>query len=261
MYNRSAINYNYSPSLEFLQTIHRDAIIEQFSAQWVDLKPPLEPNQTQVGNVYGTIKLLFTRFGSDKDAVVPYPTLAAHPYGLVPHSYAPIYELILKNRRDARAVFECGIGSDKELVDGSLIRGSSIRVWHEYFQKAEIFAGDINEEVLFQEGRIHSFKLDQTDPNSIAAFFRQSCALIENGMFDVMIDDGKHSYDAALCLFEHASPFLAKLGIYVIEDMRMSDLYKIYDFFKNKSAYCVSYAVMATPNQMDNNMVIIQKKA
>ena len=39
--------------------------------------------------------------------------------------------------------------------------------------------------------------------------------------FDIIIDDGFHSFDAACCLYENSIHKLKKGGIYIIEDITL----------------------------------------
>jgi len=83
------------------------------------------------------------------------------------------------------------------------------------FPNAEIIGADIDSRVLFQTNRIRTFELDQTSSLSIENFKNQ----IGEAAFDLMIDDGLHTFDAAKNLFENIHSLLKTNGIYVIEDI------------------------------------------
>lgn len=86
-----------------------------------------------------------------------------------PHNYTLYYEPLFQDDRDqVERVFEMGIGStNPELpfntgADG--VPGASLRGWREYFSRAAIFGGDIDEHCLFEEDRIRTGIVDQTKP-------------------------------------------------------------------------------------------------
>lgn len=133
------------------------------------------------------------------------------------HSYIPKYEELFKDRK-VETLLEIGIGyadlMTPFLPEGvSYIHGSSLYMWQEYFPDAEIFACDIREGTLINEGRIRSCRCDQNSP------FDLGCLVAEFGpSWDVVIDDGSHQYEhqqfTAAVLLEYVNPG----GLYVIED-------------------------------------------
>jgi hypothetical protein len=136
------------------------------------------------------------------------------------HSYTYFYEYLFSHCRNSiTRVFECGIGTNFEDVASNMSSagtpGASLRMWEEYFPNAEIIGVDIDNRVLFQTDRIKTFQLDQTSSKSIEDFKNH----IGEPKFDLMIDDGLHTFDAAKNLFENIQPLLKVNGIYVIEDI------------------------------------------
>lgn len=162
-------------------------------------------------------------------------------------------------RESVRSVFECGVGT---ILPGAPITfdtpgtpGASLRVWREYFPNARICGADVNREVLFQDHRISTHYLDQTSPASIAALWHG----IEATEFGLMIDDGPHTFEAGLCLFEHAFFMLGKNGIYVIDDVTLPSMMKFATYFNTKS-YNVEFVNLHRPNQAlaDNALIVIR---
>jgi hypothetical protein len=49
-------------------------------------------------------------------------------------------------------------------------------------------------------------------------------AEIATNNFDLMIDDGLHTFESAICLFENSINKLAPNGTYIIEDASINDL-------------------------------------
>lgn len=168
-----------------------------------------------------TLASLCDRYGSDKGSRNPGATVYPWP----PHSYTDFYALLFDHcRAGVQAVFECGIGTaDPKRVSNMGPNGrpgASLRVWRDYFPRATVVGADIDQRVLFEEERIRTHQVDQTCAASIARMWSAEPI----AAFDLMIDDGLHTFAAGWCLFEHSHHRLAKHGIYVIEDVGAEDL-------------------------------------
>lgn len=160
-------------------------------------------------------------YGSDKGEIAT----SGHPYGWPSHSYADFLERTFGHCREhIRYVFECGLGTNNPDVPSNMTTtgrpGASLRVWRDYFPNAQIVGADVDREVLFQDDRIRTFHCDQTDPASIASMWAQ----VETDQFDLMIDDGLHSFRAGRTLLEHSFHKLRRGGIYIIEDVAPKSL-------------------------------------
>ena len=131
--------------------------------------------------------------------------------------------------------------------------GASLRMWRDYFSRAEIVGADIDAGVLLTEPRIQTFHLDQTDPESIADLWRQ----VNVEFFELMIDDGLHEFYAGSCLFSNSIHKLAVNGIYIIEDVKATDLASYRQFFASRP-YTVDYVNLHRPGmEVENNSLII----
>ena len=198
-------------------------------------------------------------FGSDKGSNFP----DGHPFPWKPHLYADFYQLLLSSRRlNIHSVFECGIGSSDLSISANMgaeaKAGASLRVWREFFPNACIYGGDIDEKVIFQEERIVTFCLDQTDPNSISEVF----ADFDEKSFDLIIDDGLHTYDAGLTLFLNINHTLADDGYYIIEDVTPRSMRKFIKKFKSFSDYCIKPIVFHEKDNFQelNSLLLITRK-
>ncbi len=119
---------------------------------------------------------------------------------------------------EVRRLLEIGIGF-KDLMVPFLpagveyVHGSSLKMWEEYFPEAEIFACDIREDALINEGRIRSMVCDQSSPLELGVM----CG-VYGLIYDVIIDDGSHQYEqqriSARMLLRYSKP-----SLYVIEDV------------------------------------------
>jgi hypothetical protein len=79
-----------------------------------------------------------------------------------------------------------------------------------------------------------------------------------------MIDDGLHTYEAAVCLFQNAIEYLKDGGYYIIEDVLLNDVGKFEIFFKQSgfdAQYRIDYMLMPINGLIQqNNMIIIRQK-
>lgn len=181
------------------------------------------------------------------------------------HDYASIYEIIFSTIRfQVRSILEVGIGTNDPRIPSSMgesgTPGASLRVWRDYFPSAEVIGLDIDNKVLFKEDRISTFQCDQTDPISIGNFFK--CCQVKS--FEIIIDDGLHTEEAASVFFENAWRRLESYGIYIIEDASWWNGGEI-DFLENKNLtyFCFSASIQpdveTTTNSQWNKLIIILK--
>jgi hypothetical protein len=145
-----------------------------------------------------SLREIALRTGTDKEGV---------------HSYTAAYERHLRHLRDSPIrLLEIGVGGYADPAKG----GESLRMWKEYFPRAEIVGIDIHDKAALAEQRIAIVRGDQSDPDFLARVGR------EFGPFDVIIDDGSHYSAHVIASFVGLFPFLADGGIYVVEDLQTS---------------------------------------
>lgn len=147
---------------------------------WLDA---IGANLSQMANMYGT----------DKHEL---------------HSYTAIYTTYFDKLRDRTFdLIEIGIGGGANKESG----GGSLRMWKQYFPKANIVGVDIFDKSFFEEKRIKTFIGNQSDVLFLDA-------LTEKYNFEVIIDDGSHmSYDV-ISSFLNLYPKMSSKGLYIIED-------------------------------------------
>lgn len=119
------------------------------------------------------------------------------------HSYGPIYEKLFEGRKD----------SAKEVLEIGVYSGASCLVWATYFPNAHIDGVDITlSRVRFGKGhqRITYHERDGTTAETAATLGKK---------YDIIIDDGSHEPDHQIKSLDVFAPYLAKGGIYVIEDI------------------------------------------
>ena len=81
---------------------------------------------------------------------------------------------------------------------------------------------------------------------------------INKDNFDIIIDDGLHTFDAGVTLFNNSFSKLKKSGIYIIEDVHFSYLEKM-------TSELIDYEpkIVILKNEdyhKDNNLIVITKK-
>ena len=107
-------------------------------------------------------------------------------------------------RKNITKVFECGIGTNNPSFSSNMGTcgqpGASLRAWRDYFPNAEVIGVDIDKHIIFSEERINTFYVDQTSKESIEKMWD----IVRTNDFDLMIDDGLHTFEAGVCLFENS---------------------------------------------------------
>ncbi len=203
------------------------------------------------------LSALCDRYGSDKGSL----TESGHPYPWPAHNYVDYYASLFGHcRQYIRRVFECGLGTNQPGLPSTMGRagrpGASLRVWRDYFPSAQVFGVDIDRSILFSEERIQTAWVDQTDVTSVSSLW-QSNALDD---FDLMVDDGLHTYEAGVTLFEGSVHRLADEGVYIIEDVSLASLLKFKRYFEGTD-YRVEYVRLLCPQRpptSDNSLVVIR---
>ena len=152
------------------------------------------------------LKELFNRYGSDKSY--------SHNYHLV---YGEVF-----SKLDATAplnILEIGLGSQNPSIpsrmSGKFSVGSSIRAYKEYFPNSQIFGADVDKDALFTEDRIKTSYVDQLNSTT----FEEMHKNFNSPTYDLIIEDGLHSFVASLNTLNFALKYIKKGGIVVLEDL------------------------------------------
>ena len=77
--------------------------------------------------------------------------------------------------------------------------------------------------------------------------------------FDIILDDGLHNYEANINFYENSIHKLKKDGIYIIEDIVKSSIYKYEYYFLEKNISNQILYIINSENNHDNNIIIIKK--
>lgn len=196
---------------------------------------------------------IMNRYGSDK--------------GNGWHNYTKYYHNIFKDLKNNNLrIFELGLGTNNiDVLSNMGINGkpgASLYGWEEYFSKSDIYGADIDKRILFNNNRIKTYYCDQTSPDIIKNMWT-NIDLTEN--FDIIIEDGLHTFDANVCFFENSLHKLKQGGYYIIEDI----CYKDFELFNDKIKEWTNkypqfiFTLLLIPNisnNHDNNLLVIKYK-
>ena len=136
------------------------------------------------------------------------------------HGYTLVYDLLFAARRMEPLVL-CEIGlciGGPEVDTGSADRKTaaipSVRMWCDYFPKAQIVGVDISDFSAFEDERFRFVRADCGDREQLRK-------VSELGVqFDIIIDDGSHAAFHQQLTFLELFPLLKAGGFYVIEDLQ-----------------------------------------
>ena len=174
--------------------MQRDLVIEDVSAL-----PQDELSRQQVER----LAALFVAHGSDKATA---------------HNYHLFYGWILARVGDEPRIFEIGLGSNNVDTPSNMGArgrpGASLRAFRDAFDKAEIYGADVDQRILFEEKRIRTHFVDQTDPASFTALQQWL-----PGQLDLLIDDGLHAPNANLNTLLFGLDQIKPGGWIVVEDI------------------------------------------
>lgn len=178
------------------------------------------------------------------------------------HNYTKFYDFIFNNiKNDVKYIFELGLGTNNLQIPSNMSGfGSpcgSLRGWKNYFSNAKVFGADIDKEILYQEENITTFYCDQTNPESI----KELCNNFDF-KFDIVIEDGLHTFDANKIFLENFIDNVKDGGIFIIEDIDIRYFEQFKDYIstnKNKYQFMELVEIPNEKNKGDNNIILIIK--
>jgi len=98
-----------------------------------------------------------------------------------------------------------------------VFNGSSTKAFKSYFPNAEILGLDIHDKTEYDEERITTKILDQSNFSQLQNFVDECKS--NNLQFDIILDDGSHDIGHQQMTFGKFFQLLKPGGIYIIEDM------------------------------------------
>lgn len=137
------------------------------------------------------------------------------------HNYHCFYGPVLSER--VSGVLEIGLGtSNTDVVSNMGAQGSpgaSLRAFRDYLPQAQIYGADVDRRILFEDDRIKTYFVDQTDPES----FSLLDSVVPAGL-DLVIDDGLHSPNANIVTLGFGMSKIRTGGWVAIEDIDIEAL-------------------------------------
>lgn len=143
------------------------------------------------------------------------------------HTYLEVYDkLFAPFKHEQINVLEIGI-----------LRGISLKLWSEYFSKADIYGFDTFERTSWTgctQDEVQEFLKDHdrvslVKVNSCSTDFNESLNRAEvlskfpDGFFHIIIDDGSHELEDQIHTYHNFKSKLNKEGVYIIEDIGITN--------------------------------------
>jgi hypothetical protein len=213
------------------------------------------------------------RLGTVLDALERTPTLLRQPTPLCLlmlragsdkalgwHNYAPLYaDLLATFQRPVHAIFELGLGTNNVDVPSNMgpqgVPGASLRAWRTICPDAIIHGADVDKRVLFEEPSIATAYVDQLDPRT----FEPMWHTLGETQYDLMIDDGLHTIEAAAITLSNSIDRLAPDGIYVIEDVVASQADAYVELSRSMGLTGALVVLPSLVNTHDNALLILSR--
>jgi hypothetical protein len=184
----------------------------------------------------------------------------------VKHNYTTLYYHLFKEWQfKPLRIFELGLGTNNLSMASNMGAdgrpGASLYGWAEFFPNATIYGADIDISILFNTERIKTYFCDQTNPHIINYMWRES-ELAEP--FDIMVEDGLHSFSANVCFFENSIHRLGVGGYYIIEDIIENETHLFEDKMNVwRATYPnMSFDLIRIPcriNEHDNIVMVVKR--
>ena len=197
---------------------------------------------------------IMTKHGSDK--------------GVGVHNYTLIYYEMFKDIQNKKLnIFELGLGTNNTDVPSNMGKsgtpGASLRGWREFFINSNIFGADIDKRILFNEERIKTFYCNQKDVLDIENMWNNT--ILNDILFDIIIEDGLHEFDANLIFLENSLHKINDGGVYICEDLKLDtvELFKkeIPSLKEKFPKFDFEVVILENINNKynDNNLLLVKK--
>lgn len=177
-------------------------------------------------NVSDELTEIMSKYNSDKGGGLAKKYIESNimPPNLVCHNYTFFYNKLFNLIRNENInIFEMGVGVPPCMGVGSW--AGSLLGWEEYFPNSKIFSADFDKNYLYNSERIKSYYVDQEDSASIKLMWTN----LTEYTFDLMIDDGPHTYNSNFLFYINSINKLKNGGLYIIEDIDLNFIDKLYN--------------------------------
>lgn len=159
------------------------------------------------------------------------------------HSYIDLYEKLLSPKK----------GTALNVLEIGIYKGGSVKLWHDYFTKANVYGLDImNINDAWSEIQNNNRIILYTSTDAYSENFVDTVFVKSNIRFDMMLDDGPHTLDSMKNYIKLYSRLLKDDGIMICEDIQdwnwidilkecvpdnLKQYIETYDLRKNKGRY------------------------
>jgi hypothetical protein len=164
-------------------------------------------------------------------------------------------------------IFELGLGTNNIDTPSNMGKngkpGASLRGWKEFFVNSKVYGADIDNRILFNEDRIETFYCNQKNVQDIDKMWNND--ILKNILFDIIIEDGLHEFEANLIFLKNSLHKLKKGGFYICEDLLPITI----NLFENKKEELekefsdCTFEIVKLENKNnfynDNNLLVIKK--
>jgi hypothetical protein len=175
------------------------------------------------------------------------------------HNYGYIYNFIIGQKaRRIRRMLEVGIGTNLLDVPSNMgatgVPGASLRAWKELLPISKIFGADVDKRILFQDDGIETYFVDQTKPGTI----KELLFNFHGQKFDLIVDDGLHTFEANKNFLVDAHSSLSDDGLYIVEDVPEDDIKKWEAFLPDFGYDAAMILLPHSSRASDNCLVLIR---
>lgn len=137
------------------------------------------------------------------------------------HGYDVLYQDLLDDFGDRRiSILEVGIGTNKPNAVSSMgalgTPGAALLAFSDLPQVEKVVGLDIDDTIFFEHTRIEFFRLNQRS----SADWERFLSWAKDTRFDLIIDDGLHSFEASLLTMSYAQGLLTDGGVFLVEDVQ-----------------------------------------
>lgn len=142
------------------------------------------------------------------------------------HNYTPVFESYIK-RDEPYNLLEIGVNDPR-------FPGASLKMWDDYLtdRNTVILGLDINPpDISSLSPRVSVVQADQSSPSQLLSVYNY-CSY-----FDIIIDDGLHTFEHQMASFLTLFPVLSPKGVYFIEDCHAKDCHRTIEWFKSTTPY------------------------
>ena len=137
------------------------------------------------------------------------------------------------------------------ILEIGIFNGDSLKLWEDFFPNANIYGIDIVDNTNYiYSNRVKKYILNAYDQNAIN-FIKNL-----NIKFDIIIDDGPHTFESQDYVCKNYKQFLNSNGLFVIEDVILQNMGRLQ---KNNPDFKTLSLLHIAQCYMDNIILYIEK--